>query len=53
MPVQDSNFKAEISALLANKDLAGVKTRLANLAPGYIAATRTVNRDLFSRGPAR
>jgi len=30
-----------------------VKTRLANLAPGYIAATRTVNRDLFSRGPAR
>ena len=30
-----------------------VKTRLANVAPGYIAATRTVNRYLFSRGPAR
>lgn len=27
-----------------------VETRLANLEPGYVAATRTVNRHLFARG---
>jgi magnesium transporter len=37
MPVQTSNFKAEISALLANKDLAGVKARLANWLPADVA----------------
>lgn len=37
MPVQDSNFKVEIAALLANKDLAGVKTRLANWLPSDAA----------------
>ena len=37
MPVQTSNFKAEISALLANKDLAGVKARLTNWLPADVA----------------
>jgi magnesium transporter len=37
MPVQTSNFKAEIAALLANKDLAGVKARLANWLPADVA----------------
>jgi fatty acid desaturase len=30
-----------------------VEARLANLEPGYLAATRTVNRHLFGRGSAR
>jgi fatty acid desaturase len=30
-----------------------VEGRLANLAPGYVAATRTVNRHLFGCGPTR
>ena len=30
-----------------------VESRLVNLEPGYVAATRTVNRHLFGRRPAR
>ena len=37
MPVQPSNFKAEMSTLLANKDVAGVKARLANWLPSDVA----------------
>ncbi len=37
MPVQSSNFKAEVATLLANKDLAAVKTRLAQWLPADVA----------------
>jgi magnesium transporter len=37
MPVQSSNFKAEIATLLANKDLPAVKARLAAWLPADVA----------------
>lgn len=37
MPVQSSNFKAEIATLLANKDLPAVKARLAKWLPADVA----------------
>ncbi len=37
MPVQPSNFKAEIATLLANKDLPAVKARLAAWLPADVA----------------
>jgi len=37
MPVQSSNFKAEIATLLANKDLPAVKARLVNWLPADVA----------------
>jgi magnesium transporter len=37
MPVQPSNFKAEVATLLANKDLPAVKARLANWLPADVA----------------
>jgi len=37
MPVQASNFKAEISTLLANKDIAGLKARLSTWLPADVA----------------
>src|SRR4051812_6362376 len=37
MPVQDSNFKAEMATLLANKDLPAVKARLVNWLPADVA----------------
>jgi magnesium transporter len=37
MQLQDSNFKAEISTLLANKDYAGLKARLATWLPADVA----------------
>ncbi len=37
MPVQPSNFKAEVATLLANKDLPAVKARLASWLPADVA----------------
>ena len=37
MPVQPSNFKAEMATLLANKDLPAVKARLASWLPSDVA----------------
>jgi magnesium transporter len=37
MPMQASNFKAEVSTLLVNKDLAGLKARLATWLPADVA----------------